>query len=159
MRCSIAGALEAIGDRWSILVLRDLAFGLSRYDELRASLGIPTTTLARRLKSLEAHGLVRRERYTEHPPRDAYRLTDKGRDLWKVTTALREWGDDWDASGYGAPTVEVVERETGQALRLALVDPTTGRAVPADRVLYRPGPGADDQVRGLLERFYEGGNP
>ena len=57
MRCSIAGALEAIGDRWAILVLRDLAFGLSRYDELKASSGIPSTTLSSRLKHLEAHGL------------------------------------------------------------------------------------------------------
>lgn len=153
MRCSIAGALEAIGDRWAILVLRDLAFGLSRYDELQASSGIPNTTLSSRLKHLEAHGLVERRAYQDNPPRHAYALTEKGRDLWKVTTALREWGDRWDASGYGAPTVEVVDRESGRDLKLALVDPDTGHAVPRDRVHYRPGPGADDLVRTLLAQL------
>lgn len=156
MRCSIAGALEAIGDRWAILVLRDLAFGLSRYDDLRGSLGIPTTTLAARLKHLEAHGLIERVRYQDRPPRDEYRLTDKGRSLWKVTTALREWGDQWDATGYGAPTIEVVDRETGHELRLALVDPQTGHAVSGERIQYRPGPGADDNVRALLNGINKG---
>jgi len=153
MRCSIAGALEAIGDRWAILVLRDLALGVRRYDDLHASSGIPTTTLATRLKHLEAHGLVEKRPYQERPPRHEYVLTEKGRDLWKVTTALREWGDLWDASGYGAPTVEVVDRDTGRDLTLALVDPETGRAVPRDRVRYRPGPGADDLVRDLLAQL------
>ena len=154
--CSVARALEAIGDRWAILVLRDLAFGLSRYDELQASSGIPNTTLSSRLKHLEAHGLVERRRYQDHPPRHAYALTEKGRDLWKVTTALREWGDRWDASGYGAPTVEVVDRRTGRELQLALVDPETGQTVPREQIQYRPGPGADDVVRGLLDRIDEG---
>jgi len=153
MRCSIAGALEVVGDRWAILLLRDLALGLRRYDDLRTSTGIPTTTLATRLKNLEAHGLVERVRYRDRPPRDEYRLTEKGRDFWKVTTALREWGDRWDATGYGAPTMEVVDRDSGREVRLALVDPETGRAVPRERAQLRPGPGADDSVRALLDRF------
>jgi len=156
MRCSIAGALEMIGDRWAILLLRDLALGLHRYDDLRRNTGIPTTTLATRLRNLEAQGLVERVRYRDRPPRDEYRLTDKGRDLWKVTTALREWGDRWDATGYGAPTMQVVDRENGHELRLALVDPHTGRAVPRERVRYRPGPGADDTVRALLDNLKQG---
>ncbi|MGH7022194.1 MAG: winged helix-turn-helix transcriptional regulator [Caulobacteraceae bacterium] len=153
MRCSVAGALEAIGDRWGVLVLRDLALGLSRYDELRASSGMPPATLANRLKHLETHGLIERARYQERPPRDEYRLTKKGRDLWKVTTALREWGDRWDASGYGAAPLEVVDRETGRELRLALVDPATGRAVAPERIHLRPGPAADETIRGLLHRL------
>jgi len=153
MRCSIAGALEVVGDRWAILLLRDLALGLRRYDDLRTSTGIPTTTLATRLKNLEAHGLVERVRYRDRPPRDEYRLTEKGRDFWKVTTALREWGDRWDATGYGAPTMEVVDRDSGREVRLALVDPETGRAVPRERIQLRPGPGADDSVRALLDHL------
>lgn len=150
MRCSVAGALEIIGDRWTLLLLRDLGLGLSRYDDFRKSCGIPTTTLSKRLQSLEAHGVVQRTRYSERPPRDEYHLTEKGRDLWTVTTALREWGDRWDASGYGAPTVEVVDRDTDRKLRLALVDPETGQVVPRNRIRLRPGPGADDRVRTLL---------
>lgn len=151
MRCSVAGTLEIIGDRWTLLLLRDLGLGLSRYDEFRNSCGIPTTTLSKRLQSLETHGIVERSRYNERPPRDEYRLTAKGRDLWKVTTALREWGDRWDASGYGAPSIEVVDRETGHQLRLALVDPETGQVVPRDRIQLRPGPGADAHILGMLK--------
>lgn len=150
MRCSIAGALELIGDRWALLVIRDLSLGLRRYDDLRASTGIPAATLAARLKHLIASGIVERVRYHERPPRDEYRLTRKGRDLWKVSVALREWGDRWDASGFGAPTVETIDRETGRSLKLALVDAETGVAVPLDRIELRPGPGADDTMRRLL---------
>lgn len=155
MTCSIAGAMEAIGDRWAILVLRDLMLGVSRYDELRASTGIPTTTLSDRLKRLEAAGIVARRAYQDRPPRFEYRLTEKGRDLWKVTTALREWGDRWDASGVGAPPVELVDRQTGRPVVLGLVDAETGAPVPARRTVVRPGPGADDTVRVRLS----GGRP
>lgn len=150
MRCSIAGALELIGDRWALLLIRDLSLGLSRYDDLRASTDIPAATLAARLKHLMASGIVERVRYQERPPRDEYQLTRKGKDLWKVNLALREWGDRWDASGYGAPTVKTVDRETGHTLTLGLVDTKTGQAVPATRARLCPGPGADDAVRRLL---------
>lgn len=151
MRCSIAGALESIGDRWALLVIRDLSFGISRYDDLRSSTGIPAATLASRLKHLTASGIIERVRYQERPPRDEYRLTRKGRDLWKVSVALREWGDRWDASGFGAPMVEMVERVTGRPVMLALVDAESGQRVPIDQAMLRPGPGADDSIRRLLE--------
>lgn len=151
MRCSIAGALELIGDRWALLVIRDLSLGLRRYDDLRASTGIPAATLAARLKHLAAAGIVERVQYQERPPRDEYRLTAKGRDLWKVNVALREWGDRWDASGFGQPTVEAIDRETGRPLTLALVDAETGAAVPLNRLKLRPGPGADEAIRRLLQ--------
>lgn len=150
MRCSIAGAMELIGDRWSFLLIRDLFFGLSRYDDFRASTGIPAATLAARLKHLENSGIIERVQYQERPPRDEYRLTKKGRDLWKVSVALREWGDRWDASGFGQPTVETYDQKTGRPLVLGLVDPTTGKAIPAHRAVLRPGPGADESVRQLL---------
>ncbi|MBT9470233.1 MAG: helix-turn-helix domain-containing protein [Pseudomonadota bacterium] len=157
MRCSVAGALEMIGDRWTLLLLRDLGMGLSRFDEFQSSTGIANTTLATRLRNLERNGIIARTRYLERPPRDAYHLTDKGRDFWKVLAALREWGDRWDASGFGAPPIEVVDKDTDRKLRLALVDPQTGKAVGGDRIRYRPGPGADDSVRALLQRAAVGG--
>ena len=156
MRCSIAGAVELIGDRWSFLLIRDLFFGLSRYDDFRASTGIPAATLAARLKHLEASGIIARVQYQERPPRDEYRLTAKGRDLWKVSLALREWGDRWDASGFGQPTVETYDQKTGRTLVLGLVDTSTGKAVPAHRSGLRPGPGADETVRHLLKHAATG---
>ncbi len=86
MRCSVAGALEMIGDRWTLLLLRDLGMGLSRFDEFQSSTGIANTTLATRLRNLERNGIIARTRYLERPPRDAYHLTDKGRDFWNGET-------------------------------------------------------------------------
>ena len=151
MRCSIAGALELIGDRWSLLLIRDLSLGLRRYDDLRTSIGIPAATLAARLKQLIAAEIVERVRYQERPPRYEYRLSAKGRDLWMVSVALREWGDRWDASGFGAPPVQMVDRQTGRPLALGLVDADSGEPVSRDRIRLRPGPGADDAVRRRLE--------
>ncbi|WP_337271235.1 winged helix-turn-helix transcriptional regulator [Oryzifoliimicrobium ureilyticus] len=149
MRCSMAGALEVIGDRWALLLVRDLALGIHRYDALRTTTGIPAATLATRLKQLTESGLVKRVRYQERPPRDEYHLTEKGRDLWKVTLALREWGDRWDASGFGVP-METVDRANGHLVSLALVDCETGATVPVERAALRPGPDADNTVRRLL---------
>lgn len=157
MRCPIAGALELIGDRWVFLLIRDLAMGLRRYDEFRESLGIPDATLAARLKQLIENGLAERVRYQDRPPRDEYRLTAKGRDLWKVNTALREWGDRWDATGFGAPTVETIDRVTGRKLVLALVDPETGTVVPRERIQFRAGPGADEMIRARLDGLGKAG--
>lgn len=147
MCCSIAGALEAIGDRWNFLILRDLVLGLTRYEQLRTSTGIPNQTLSSRLKHLESTGLVRRRLYQERPPREEYALTKKGRDLWPVLAALREWGDRWDAHGSSGPPLELVDRATGRRLELALVDAETRAFVPTERAMSRPGPGADALVR------------
>ena len=155
MRCGIAGALELIGDRWTLLMVRDLSLGVRRHDDLRTSLGIPSATLTARLKWLVEQGIVERVRYQQRPPRDEYHLTEKGRDLWKVNTALREWGERWDATGFGTPTVELVDAKSGQPLKLGLIDPDTGQGVPPSRARLRPGPGADHRLRDLLTRNEE----
>jgi len=150
MACSVAGTLEAIGDRWAFLILRDLAFGAARFDDLRESTGIPNTTLSERLKHLEASGLVEKRPYQDHPPRSQYGLSAKGRDLWMVLVALAEWGDRWDASGFGAPPIVRLDRQTGRPVRLALVDAETGELVPPARLDARPGPAADAYTRRRL---------
>ena len=152
MRCSIAGAMELIGDRWALLIIRDLFFGLTRYDDFRTNLQIPAATLSSRLKHLVDSGIIEKVRYQARPPRDEYRLTQKGRDLWKISVALREWGDKWDASGFGAPTVRMIDKETGRPVSLALVDGDTGQIVPPSRTELVPGPGADASVLKLLSR-------
>jgi DNA-binding HxlR family transcriptional regulator len=92
--CAIAGSLDIVGDRWSLLIVRDLLFRHSlRYGDLVASHeAIPTSTLADRLRRLEDAGIVSRERYSEHPPRYTYRLTGRGRALGPVLDALATWG-------------------------------------------------------------------
>ena len=91
--CSIADALDVVGERWSLLVLRELAFGVHRFQDIQVNTGAPRETLALRLRKLEETGIIERRRYSDHPPRDEYLLTAAGRDLTPVLTALREWGE------------------------------------------------------------------
>jgi DNA-binding HxlR family transcriptional regulator len=91
--CAIAGTLDLIGDKWSLLLVRDLLHGKSTYSELAASdEGIPTNILADRLKRLEAAGIVEKSAYQEHPTRYAYSLSGKGRELGEILLAYVRWG-------------------------------------------------------------------
>jgi DNA-binding HxlR family transcriptional regulator len=91
--CPVAGTLDVLGDRWSLLVVRDLLRGKRRYAEfLDSSEGIPTNILAERLKRLAAHGIISKRRYSVHPPRMEYELTAKGEDLRPVLRAMLDWG-------------------------------------------------------------------
>jgi DNA-binding HxlR family transcriptional regulator len=91
--CPIAMTLDVIGDRWTIIIVRDLYFGRSRFNDLlAASPGMSTKILSERLKLLEQHGLVTREVYSEHPLRAEYKLTEKGMSLEPVLNAIGEWG-------------------------------------------------------------------
>ena len=91
--CPVACTLDVLGDRWSLLIVRDLMRGKRRYAEFAGSKeGIPTNTLAERLKRLVRAGIVERVRYSEHPPRVEYQLTAKGEDLRPIIRAMVEWG-------------------------------------------------------------------
>jgi DNA-binding HxlR family transcriptional regulator len=91
--CSIADALEVVGERWSLLVLRELGFGVHRFRDIQINTGAPRETLALRLRKLEQAGVIERRRYCDHPPRDEYVLTGAGRELLPVLATLREWGE------------------------------------------------------------------
>jgi DNA-binding HxlR family transcriptional regulator len=104
--CSIADALDIVGERWTLLVLRELGFGVHRFKDIQINTGAPRETLALRLRKLEKTGLITRRRYCEHPPRDEYLLTPAGEDLRPTLAALRAWGErhvtPWPTSSYGA---------------------------------------------------------
>lgn len=91
--CSIADALDVVGDRYSLLVLREIGFGVRRFSEIRQNTGAPRETLTARLRKLEHAGIVERQRYSERPPRDEYELTAAGEALLPVLRSLREWGE------------------------------------------------------------------
>jgi DNA-binding HxlR family transcriptional regulator len=153
MACSIAGVLEAIGDRWAVLILRDLSLGLARYEDLRRSTGVTNATLSDRLKHLEDNELIGRRRYQVDPERYEYVLTAKGRDTMLLMQALLQVGDKWAVSGNAGPPLEFVNRKTGGAVKLAMVDQETGQRVRAEDLLPQEGPGADDLVRWRLTHF------
>jgi DNA-binding HxlR family transcriptional regulator len=153
MACSIARVMEAIGDRWAVLILRDLSLGLSKYEDLRRSTGVTNATLSDRLKHLEDNELIERQRYQLNPERYEYVLTRKGRDIILVLQALLQVGDKWAVSGNAGPPLRFVDRKTGNAVKLAMVDKETGQRVRAQDLLPQEGPGADDLVRWRLTNF------
>ena len=91
--CPIARTLDIVGERWTLLIVRDLLSGTKRFQDFQERLpGMAPNVLSARLKTLEAHGLVRRDFYSDHPPRASYTLTDRGRELGVVVLALGRWG-------------------------------------------------------------------
>lgn len=110
--CSIAGSLELIGERWTLLVIRDIWLGRRRFGEIQESLGVARNVLSSRLQRLLDEGIVEKRIYSERPERYEYFLTEKGLDLWPVMIALISWGDR-HVAGETGPSVAIVHKECG----------------------------------------------
>lgn len=126
--CPVARGLSVVGDRWTMLVLRELFLGVRRFDRMQERLGITRHVLADRLRKLEAAGTVRRELYQERPARHEYRLTESGQELYPVLAALMAWADR-HVPPDGAPPYTVVSRATGAPLDPVLVDRASGEEI------------------------------
>lgn len=99
MPCSIARSLEVIGERWSLLIVRNAFYGARRFDDFAQDLGIARNVLTDRLNGLVEHGVFERRQYEDRPPRFEYRLTEKGRDLLPIILAMVRWGNRWESGG------------------------------------------------------------
>lgn len=139
--CSIARALEVVGERWTLLVLRDLFVGVRRFDDLVASLGVTRTVLARRLNRLVEEGVVERRRYQQRPDRYEYLPTAKGRDLLGVIALLLQWGDRHYPAPGGPPRL-LLHRGCGGRLDGHLHCDRCGAPLEPGDVEPKPGPGA-----------------
>ena len=93
--CTVASSLAVVGEKWSILVIRELSLGVHRFDAIQRNTGAPRDILTSRLRRLEAEGVVKKRLYQEHPPRHEYRLTPAGNELRPILLALAQWGDRW----------------------------------------------------------------
>lgn len=153
MVCSIAGVLDAVGDRWAMLILRDLGLGLGRYEDLRRSTGVTHATLSDRLRHLEENELIERRLYQTRPNRYEYALTRKGADIILVIQALAQIGDKWRVAGDKGPPLKFVNRNSERSIKVALVDEKSGEIVRLRDVRPRAGPGADDLVRWRIAKF------
>lgn len=137
--CSIARALEIVGERWTLLIIRDAFLGLRRFDEFQDSLGIARNVLADRLNRLVEEGILERVRYSERPERFEYRLTPKGRDLRVALTALRQWGDEY----LSEKPPRLLRRKTDKKpIIAAFVPKGADDILGADEIESVPGPGA-----------------
>jgi len=157
MICSIAGVMAAIGDRWGLIILRDLVCGLKRYEDFRQSSGVTNATLSDRLKHLETNGLVERRQYQEGPDRFEYLLTQKGWQIAPIMPVLAQIGDRLKLSGASASPMTFVNRKTGAEVRWGFIDQKTGEQVNPRDLDIEAGPGADDIVRWRLSHREKGG--
>jgi DNA-binding HxlR family transcriptional regulator len=136
--CSVARALEVVGERWTLLIIRDVALGLRRFDELLDSLGIASNVLTDRLNRLVAEGVLERIPYSERPERFEYRLTGKGAELGPALLALMQWGDRYLSD---KPPRIARRRSDRSPVSVRLVARDGSAVAPGD-VEFLPGPGA-----------------
>jgi DNA-binding HxlR family transcriptional regulator len=150
MHCSVAQCLEVVGEWWSMLILRDVFLGVTRFDDFQERLGISRNILNQRLNRLVEAGVLEKVPYSEHPPRYDYRLTDKGRDLWPVLTAVRQWGDRYAAPD--GPPLQVTHKACGEITDAVMVCSSCGEPIGALDVRAVPGPGAVELLVGTARR-------
>jgi len=134
--CSIARALEVVGERWTLLIVRDAFLGLRRFEQFQQSLGIARNVLTDRLNRLVDEGILERVRYSERPERYEYRLTRKGRDLNLALAGLRQWGDKYISA---KPPTVLRRKSDGKPVVAALV-PKGADMLRADELELVPGP-------------------
>lgn len=142
MNCSVAQCLEVVGEWWSLLIVRDAFLGVRRFDDFQARLGISRNILNQRLNRLVDNEVLERVPYQDHPPRFEYRLTEKGRDLWHVVTAVRQWGDRWAAPD--GPPLKMRHKDCGRIVRAVAVCSHCGEPLDVRSVTAVPGPGATE---------------
>ncbi len=137
--CSVARTLEVIGERWSLLIVRNAFYGIRRFDDHQRWLGIARNVLQARLELLVEHGILSKELYQERPPRHEYRLTQKGIDLWPVLVTMLQWGDRY-AMDSGPPLV-LQHKDCGGGVDGHLRCDKCGKDLTAHDVRPSRGPG------------------
>jgi DNA-binding HxlR family transcriptional regulator len=147
MHCSVAQCLEVIGEWWSMLIVRDVFMGVTRFDDFQRRLGIARNILQARLNHLVDAGVLVPVPYSEHPPRYDYRLTDKGRELWPVLTAMRQWGDRYAAPD--GPPIHLTHKACGHVSEAIMVCSACAEPLGARDVVAVPGPGAVEPLIGM----------
>ena len=150
--CAIAGALNVLGDSWTLLLVREAFYGSTRFSEFQRNTGIAKTLLSDRLGFLVEEGIFRREDVGEQGTRYAYYLTDKGRALDKVMVALTQWSNE-HVFGEGNEPMLLLERETGKPVEEMQLRGASGRQLEPRDVVYQPGPGASRAARRRLEEI------
>ncbi len=128
--CPVARSLAVVGDRWTVLILRELFLGSRRFDEFQAQTGMSSHLLSVRLKRLQEDGIIGRRQYSQRPVRYEYRLTDKGLDFYPLLLSLKNWGEKWSGlKEKSQPAVVIVHKKCGHETGLKLNCPSCGEAL------------------------------
>lgn len=150
MNCSIARALDEVGEWWTLLIVRECTQGSTRFDEFQRELGIARNILTARLERLIELGIVERFPLAERARTYGYRLTDKGSDLYPVLVALMQWGDKWLTSN-GKPRIRLVDDVSGESIEPLGIRGPNGRDLTFRDVRYARGPGATDATNEVID--------
>ncbi len=140
--CSIEATLDLVGDRWTLLIMRDIFRGVYRFSQLQDDLGIARNLLTDRLTRLVEHDILHKVQYQERPQRYEYRLTAKGMDLSPALVALMGWGDRWASDGQ--PPTLLVHDTCNTPLEQVLLCPSCDETVQPSHIRSRPGPGRQE---------------
>jgi DNA-binding HxlR family transcriptional regulator len=138
--CSIARAIDELGDGWTLLLVRDASLGARRFDDFQRSLGIGRNILTDRLARLVERGVFAKAQYSEHPPRYEYRLTDKGREIFPILATMAAWADRWMAGPEGSP-LTLHHTECDHDMHAEIVCSECGERLEKRAVRARRGPG------------------
>ena len=151
INCAVAKALSVIGEQWSLMILRNVFNGMQTFAELQKHLGLSTSVLSARLRTLTAAKILERRQAKEDGRSFEYHLTERGYELYPVLVGLTNWGEKWMANKRGL-RVELVEKRTGKAIQGAVVLAEDGRSLKPWDVEAVPGPGADAAINRLLAK-------
>jgi DNA-binding HxlR family transcriptional regulator len=151
MNCSIARALDEVGEWWSLLIVRECTQGMTRFDEFQSELGIARNVLTDRLQRLTELGILERYPLETRQNTDGYRLTKKGEELYPVIVALMQWGDRWLAPEGNFPTL-LVEDATGKPVETMQVRGKGGKPLSFRDVRFARGPGATETTDAVIEK-------
>ena len=154
MNCSIARALEEVGEWWSLLIVRECTQGSTRFDEFQSVLGIARNVLTSRLERLTELGIIERFPIEGRANTSGYRLTQKGEELYPVLVALMQWGDRWATSKGKAP-VALVEVATGKPIEKMVVRSANGKPLSFHDVRFTAGPGATSTTKEVIDNRNE----
>lgn len=149
--CSVARALDLVGDWWTLMIVRDVSLGLYRFDEIQTDLGISRNVLTDRLEMLVAGDILERRNIARSGTRYEYRLTDKGRDLQPVLTALMRWGDRWNPDP-DSPYTQLIHTDCDHVTELLPSCANCGEVVEVGHLSSRPGPDFTDDPEHPINR-------
>ena len=138
--CSVGRAMEILGERWTMLIMREAFYGVRRFSDIQRNLGIARNILSTRLQNLVRAGILERRLYQEEPERFEYRLTQAGRDLYPAVIAIMKWGDEYLSNEAGPPVV--LRHSCGELIDPVLVCDCCGEPLHPHDVTPEPGPGA-----------------
>ena len=152
LNCSVAHALDRIGEWWTMLILREAFFGTRRFEDFQRHLGIARNILTIRLCKLCDSGILERVPVKDGARRQEYRLTNMGRDLLPILVALTQWGDRWILGSEGVP-IKYIHRATGEEIADVTIRARDGQPLRARDILLIPGPGATEETRARLQEL------